>query len=161
MTESFERQVRSYKLWTWLYAQLLSDEVVNQNDIVEYAEKNNLGSKKSILSILSDFLTSKLIQEIELPANGVGRPKKGYSKYKEKSIDLTLLNMADLPPAVLDFVYSESKQDNILPTDVIIKLVSWAYNYLVSAQYSDSKPVFELPEHLKINSDPLTRLVDK
>ena len=158
MTESFERQVKSYKLWTWLYSQLQKQEIINQNDIIEFAEKNNLGSKKSILSILNDFINSKLIQEVELSTNTVGRPKKGYSKFKETNFDLSMINLAELPPVVKDFINSESEKEKILPTDVIIKLVSWAYNFLASAQYSDNKPIFDLPEYLKTSTDPLTRL---
>ena len=91
MTESFERQVKSYKLWTWLYNKLLVNETVNQSDIIEYGENNNLGSKKSILSFLSEFRDSQLIQEIELTNSTVGRPKKAYMKIKDKEIDKTII----------------------------------------------------------------------
>lgn len=161
MTESFEKQFRSYKLWTWLYAQLQANELVNQIDILTYGEKNNLGSKKSILAILNEFIDSKLIQEVDLNTNSVGRPKKAYSKFKGDNIELTLLNLADFPPIVKEFIDAESTKENILPTEAIIRLVAWAYNFLVSSQYADTKPLNELPEHLKFLSDPLSRLIDK
>ena len=161
MTESFERQVKSYKLWTWLFSQLQTNDFVPQNEIIEYGEKNKLGSKKSILSILNEFICSQLIQEIELTENLVGRPRKAYKKYKEKEIDMILLNLAELPPVVKDFVQTESEAEKVLPTDVIIKLVSWAYTILISTQYSDNRPIIELPEYLKQSTDPLERLINK
>lgn len=161
MTESFERQVKSYRLWTWLYPELLSKEFVQQSEIIEYGESQKIGSKKSILSILNEFISSKLIQEIELNDNSVGRPKKAYKKYKTKELDMTLLNMASLPPVVQEFIQQESEKENVLPTEIIIKLVSWAYNFLVSMQYPDNKPVSELPDYLKLGIDPLARLIDK
>ena len=161
MTESFERQVKSYKLWTWLFSQLQTNDFVPQNEIIEYGEKNKLGSKKSILSILNEFICSQLIQEIELTENLVGRPKKAYKKYKEKEIDMILLNLAELPPVVKDFVQTESEAEKVLPTDVIIKLVSWAYTILISTLFSDNRPIIELPEYLKQSTDPLERLINK
>ena len=161
MTESFEHQVRSYKLWTWLYGQLQLKEIVNQQDIIDFGEKNNLGSKKSIVNILNEYIDSKLIQEVEINSNSVGRPKKGYSKFLSANIDLILLNLTELPPVVKDFVKGESKSKNILPTEVIINLVSWAFNFLATAQFSDMKPTIDLPDYLKVNNDPLSRLIDK
>ena len=161
MTESFERQVRSYRLWNWLYGQLQGNEEINQIDILDYADKNKLGSKKSVLGILNDFIESKLIQEVDINTSAVGRPKKAYTKFKEDNIDLTLLNLAEFPPVVKEFIHNESKHEDIIPTEVIVRLVSWAYNFLVSSQYADSKPVSNLPDHLKITSDPLSRLLDK
>lgn len=158
MTESFEHQVRSYKLWTWLYGQLQVNEMINQADIIEYCEKNNLGSKKSILGILNEFIDSRLIQEVEISTNSVGRPKKGYQKIKTDNIDLTLLNMADFPPIVKEFIKSESEREKIIPTEVIIKLVAWSYNYLVTMQYpNNDRPVKDLPEYLKQFTDPIDR----
>ncbi len=161
MTESFERQVRSYKIWNWLYGQLQVKEEINQIDILDYADKNNLGSKKSVLNILNDFIESKLIQEVDINSPSVGRPRKAYSKFKEDNIDLALLNLAVFPPVVKEFIHNESKSENILPTEVIIRLVSWAYNFLVSSQYADSKPISNLPDYLKTNNDPLSRLLHK
>ena len=161
MTESFERQVKSYKLWTWLFSQLQTNDFVPQNEIIDYGEKNKLGSKKSILSILNEFISSQLIQEIELTENSVGRPKKAYKKYKEKEIDMILLNLAELPPVVKEFIQKESEEEKVLPTDVIVKLVSWAYTVLISTQYEDNKPIIDLPNYLKQSADPLERLIDK
>ena len=120
MTESFERQVKGYKLWTWLFSQLQTNDFVPQNEIIDYGEKNKLGSKMSILSILNEFISSQLIQEIELTENSVGRPKKAYKKYKEKEIDMILLNLAELPPVVKEFIQKESEEEKVLPTDVIV-----------------------------------------
>jgi len=161
MTQSFESQIRSYKLWTWLYGQLQKNEQVNQSDIIDYADKEHLGSKKSVLNNLNEFIESKLIQEIDITSSSVGRPKKAYCKIKEDNIDLTLLNLAEFPPIVKEFIKKESETEEVLPTEVIIRLVSWAFNFLVSSQYADSKPISDLPEYLKLSSDPLTRLLDK
>ena len=160
MTTSFERQVKSYKLWTWLYGQLLVNENVTQSDIIEFGEKNNLGSKKSILSFLSEFIDSNLIQELELNTTSVGRPKKAYMKVIDKEIDNVILNLAELPPQVLDFINSESQAEKLLPTEIIIKLLSWAYTMLNSGQYDNNKPLIDLPNHLKHSSDPIERLIN-
>lgn len=160
MTESFERQVKSYKLWTWLYKQLLKNEIINQSDIIEYGEKNNLGSKKSILHFLSEFIESNLIQEIELSTNTVGRPKKAYKKVTDKESDNVILNLAELPPQVHEFINSESETEKLLPTEIIIKLLSWAYTMLASGQYENNKPSSDLPNHLKRSTDPIARLIN-
>lgn len=160
MTESFERQVKSYKLWTWLYNKLLTNESVFQSEIIEYGEQHNLGSKKSILHLLADFIESKLVEEIELNTNSVGRPKKAYKKIKDKEIDNIILNLAELPPQVNEFIQSESQSEEVLPGEIIIKLVSWAYTMLVSTQYSDSRPIQDLPKYLKHISDPIERLIN-
>ena len=160
MTESFEHQHRSYRIWTWLYGQLQKNEFVNQSEIIEYAEKNSLGSKKSVLGIINEFVSSKLLQEVDLNSNSVGRPKKGYSKFKENNIDLILFNLAEIPPTVKEFISDQAVTEKITPTEVIIKLLSWSYNFLFSMQYEDTKPL-EIPDHLKQHSDPLSRLVGK
>ena len=149
MTESIERKIKSYKLWTWLYNQLLTQDVVKQSDIIEYGENASLGSKKTILSMLSEFVESKLIQEVELPNISPGRPKKGYSKVKEKEMDLITFNLADLPENLYEFIQEESEKEKITPNQVITRLISWSYNFLLSTPYSDMKPVENLPEHLK------------
>jgi hypothetical protein len=127
----------------------MTNEIVNQIDIVAYGETNNLGSKKSILSLISEFIENKLIQEVELPTTSPGRPKKGYSKIKEKEIDLITFNLSELPSPLYEFVQEESSKEKITPNQVITRLISWSYNFLLSTPYTDSKPIENLPEHLK------------
>ena len=59
-----------------------------------------------------------------------------------------------------EFINEESKEERQTPTEIIIKLVSWAYTMLVSTQYADNKPTQDLPDHLKRISDPLDRLIN-
>ncbi|MHA1984903.1 MAG: hypothetical protein ACW967_11145, partial [Candidatus Hodarchaeales archaeon] len=100
MTISFELKIRQLKIWEYLDSSFINqNEPILQSEIVDFAENNKLGSKKSVLNILKELKELNMVKEIELIPEGPGRPKKAYERYESKEESI-LVNVGELPPVI-------------------------------------------------------------
>ena len=149
---TFELQVRQLKLWMYIdKAFLRSTEPLLQTDILDYAIENQIGSKKTILTILQQFLDAKMIYELELPPDGPGRPKKAY--VRSQGTDESLLdNLGYLPPNLRTYIDEQAQKQQLGKGEILIQLVVWAF-----LQFQEGFSFQYAPAHLDRKSlqDPI------
>ena len=149
MTISFEHKFRQLKIWEYLDSSFSNHkDPVSQSKIVKFAEKNKLGSKKSVLNILQDFKELKLVKEIELTPEGPGRPKKAYERYKGEDESI-LVNIGELPPVVSNYLNDKSKQAKIGKGKAVLQIIVTAFlQYYEVNNYQYLNP-YPKPKHLE------------
>ncbi|MFX0172987.1 MAG: hypothetical protein ACFE9L_13825 [Candidatus Hodarchaeota archaeon] len=109
MASNFQHQIKQFKLWQFIDTYLANQDMILQSDLLSFTEKHSLGSKKTILAILNEFIANKMIEELELPPKGPGRPRKAYSLSQNKRDDEPILiNLAQLPAPVYSFIQEQS-----------------------------------------------------
>jgi hypothetical protein len=149
MTKSFEHKIRQLKIWEFLdYSFSGQKDPILQSEIVEFAEKNKLGSKKSVLNILHELKGFDTIKEIELTPEGPGRPKKAYERYESKEESL-LVDIGELPPVINNYISNKSKQTKVGKGKVILQMIVWSFlQFYEEGQYEHLSP-YPKPKHLE------------
>ncbi|MFX0013472.1 MAG: hypothetical protein ACFFB2_14505 [Promethearchaeota archaeon] len=150
MISNYKRQIRQYKLWQFMDKSLAIQETLPQSEILLYSQEHNLGSKKTVLSILKEFIDNKMIKELELPQNGPGRPRKAYTLPPRKEHETILINLGYLPVPLYDFIQEQSTTLKLGKSEVINQLLTWAYlQYQYGLYIENQTPKESLPPHLK------------
>ncbi|MFX0181447.1 MAG: hypothetical protein ACFE95_00085 [Candidatus Hodarchaeota archaeon] len=159
MISNFQRQTRQFKLWQFIDTSLAHQDMILQSDVLSFTEKHNLGSKKTVLTMLNEFIENKMIEELELPPKGPGRPRKAYSLPQGKREDEpVLINLGQLPVPLYSFIQEQSTTRKQGKSEVITQLLSWAFLQYQSALYEMNQLKEPLPPHLKsseLNRDSL------
>lgn len=148
MTSSFEHKIRQLKIWEFLDFSFSNQKIpILQSEIVDFAEKNKLGSKKSVLNILQELKELKMVKEIEISPEGPGRPKKAYERFESEEESI-LVNLGELPPVIIDYIKSRSKQAKIGRGKVLLQMVVWSFlQYYEENQFEHLSP-YPKPRHL-------------
>jgi hypothetical protein len=148
MTFSFEHKIRQLKIWEYLDSSFSNqNDPILQSEIVKFAEKNKLGSKKSVLNILKELKELNMVKELELNPEGPGRPRKAYGRYQSKEESI-LVNIGDLPSVIHDYINKKSKQGKIGKGKVMMQMVSMVFlQYYEESQYQHLSP-YPKPKHL-------------
>jgi hypothetical protein len=148
MTVSFEQKIRQLKIWEFLdYSFSSQKDPILQAKIVEFAEKNKLGSKKSVLSILQELKEKNMIKEIELTPEGPGRPKKAYQRHESEEESI-LVNIGELPPVINNYITAKSKQTKLGKGKVMLQMIVSAFlQFYEEGQYEHLSP-YPKPKHL-------------
>ncbi|MHA2362519.1 MAG: hypothetical protein ACXAC7_01080 [Candidatus Hodarchaeales archaeon] len=148
MISNFEKKIRQLRLWQFVDRGLALNPQVLQSNIIEYAIQNQLGSRKSVLAILSNLLELKMIKEIELPPEKPGRPKKAYTRPKSEEEPI-LINLGALPESFHLYINEEAESQQLGKNEIVIQLLKWTFvQYLEGIQKQD-KPLEKLPSHLE------------
>ena len=144
MSESSERKIKNFTLWKYIDNFLVNNESILQSEIIEYAETHALGSKKTILQALQIFLSNKLLVEVELLSDNPGRPKKAYKRPNkiDNIPDIGLIDLKELPDPLYEYICQQSISSTRTKIDIANQLLIWAFNYLQSFSYDNSKPDF-------------------
>jgi hypothetical protein len=61
MISNFQRQIKQFKLWQFIDTSLACQNMILQSAILSYTEKHSLGSKKTVLTMLNEFIGNKMI----------------------------------------------------------------------------------------------------
>lgn len=150
MISNFQRQIRQFKLWQFIDTSLACQDMILQSDILSYTEKHSLGSKKTVLTMLNEFIENKMIEKLELPPKGPGRPRKAYSLPQSKREDEPILiNLAQLPMPLYSFIQEQSTTQKQGKSEVITQLLSWAFLQYQSGLYEMNQSKDPLPPHLQ------------
>lgn len=158
MISNFEREFRQLHLWQYIDRNLTLNETISQADIISHAENNDFGSRKSVLEMLNCFVEQKLINEIELPPEGPGRPKKAYIRPEAKE-ETAFINLGNLPEIFKDYIDQQAKQQKIGKGEIIMQILTWAYlQYQQGFEEIVMVPVEFLPAFFKPDKNPITRL---
>ena len=140
---SFEFQIKQLKLWTYIdKAFILSKEPLLQTDIIDYAIENQIGSKKTVLTMIQQFLDAKMIHELELPPDGPGRPKKAYMRSQGQD-EALLVNLGNLPQHLRIYIDEQAQKQQLGKGEILIQLVTWAFLH-----FQDGFTMQNTPAHL-------------
>lgn len=146
---NFERQFRQYQIWQFIDRQLATADVVAQAEILSYAQSNSLGSKKTVLAILSEFCKAEMIAMVELTPEGPGRPRKAYTRpSSESSVVSLLIDLSALPKPLQGFIDVESKKQELGKSEIVTQILSWAFLQFLDNYQDDVRPVKPLPSHI-------------
>ncbi|MHA2247559.1 MAG: hypothetical protein ACXADY_21605 [Candidatus Hodarchaeales archaeon] len=129
---------------------LAVQDTLSQSEILLYSKEHNLGSKKTILYMLKEFIDNRMIKELVLPPDGPGRPRKAYMLPPRKEEETILINLGYLPVPLCDFIQEQSTTLKRGKSEVINQLLTWAYlQYQNGLNIEDQTPKEPLPPHLK------------
>lgn len=150
MISNYIRQIRQFKLWQFIDKSLATQDSLSQSEILLFSQEHNLGSKKTILSMLKEFIDNKMIKDVDLPPNGPGRPRKAYVLPPRKEDETILINLSYLPVPLCDFIQEQSTTLKLGKCEVINQLLTWAYlQYQYGLYIENQTPKESLPPHLK------------
>lgn len=150
MISNFKRQIRQFKLWQFMDKSFSIQNTLLQSEILSYAQKNNLGSKKTILTMLKEFIDHKMVEELELEPSGPGRPRKAYMLPQNREDETILVNFGILPIPLCDFIKEQSLAQKVGKSEVITQLLTWAYlQYQSGLLLENQTPKEPLPPYLK------------
>ena len=159
---NFQREIRRFRLWQFIDCLLTRNNRVLESEIIKYSSDNNIGSKKTVINMLEQFIENKLIEETDLPLKGKGRPKKAYHRPQRGKDEAILINLANLPCLLRKYIEEQSISQNSGKSEVIIQLLTWTFLLYHNSLLSE-KPVSKdhLPPHLEskiINRESLRSL---
>ncbi|MFX0204710.1 MAG: hypothetical protein ACFFDT_01900 [Candidatus Hodarchaeota archaeon] len=150
MSSNYIRQIRQFRLWQFIDKSLAAQDSLPQSEILLFSQEHDLGSKKTILSMLKEFIDNRMIKELELPPNGPGRPRKAYILPPKKEDETVLINLGHLPVPLCDFIQEQSTTLKLGKSEVINQLLTWAYlQYQYGLNLENQSPKQPLPPHLK------------
>ncbi|MFX1515942.1 MAG: hypothetical protein ACFFC6_06510 [Promethearchaeota archaeon] len=150
MSSNYIRQIRQFKLWQFIDKSLAAQDSLSQSEILLFSQKHDLGSKKTILSMLKEFIDNGMIKDMELPPNGPGRPRKAYVLPPRKEDETILINLGYLPVPLYNFIQEQSTALKLGKNEVVNQLLSWAYlQYQYGLGIENQTPKESLPPHLK------------
>jgi hypothetical protein len=156
MISNFTRQIRQFKLWQFVDKSLAGQNTLLQSEILQFSKKHNLGSKKTVLTVLNEFIQNKMIIELALPPQGPGRPRKAYSLPQKSDEEPILINLSQLPIPLYNFIQVQSSTQKQGKSEVITQLLSWAFlQYQHGLAEMDRTPRKPFPPHLQ--SKEMTR----
>ncbi|MFW9905611.1 MAG: hypothetical protein ACFFFH_14860 [Candidatus Thorarchaeota archaeon] len=156
MISNYKRQIRQFKLWQFIDKSLTAQESLPQSEILLFSQEHDLGSKKTILSILKEFIDNSMIKELELSPDGPGRPRKAYILPPKKEDETILINLGHLPVPLYHFIHEQSTTLKLGKNEVINQLLTWAYlQYQYGLNLENQAPNQPLPPHL--NSQEIKR----
>ena len=149
MISAYEKNIRQFKLWRYIDRFLIQNEFILQSTVVEYAKKENLGSKKSVISILTDLVKEKILKEVEIKVTSPGRPKKGYSRSEEGEPDIILVNLSQLPDILHREINSQSELQGIDRGEGFVQIITYLlFQYLRGSNDTGIKSSKESLSHL-------------
>ena len=148
MANSFEYKLRQLRIWEFLDLKFSqSKNPVEQAEIIEYSLNNKLGSRKSIINVLQEFVETKMVQELELSSEGPGRPKKAYKRWQSMDESL-IVNLGELPPALNDYLTQRSEKLKQGKGKVMLQMVVWAFLQFYEEHNYNLQSPYPTPKHL-------------
>ncbi|MFW9929278.1 MAG: hypothetical protein ACFFD1_07795 [Candidatus Thorarchaeota archaeon] len=148
MNENLNHKMLQLRLWEYLDKKLIeSKSAVLQNDLIKYAEESNLCSRKTVLTILNEFVEAKMIDEIELPPEGPGRPKKAYNRTKGKD-ESVIVNISKFPSILYTYITNQAEKNKLGKGEIITQLVTWAFLQLYEDTQFIEHAGIPVPKHL-------------
>ena len=150
MSSTFKRQIRELKLWQFIDRSLTTQDTILQSDVFLFTENHQLGSNKTILSILNEVVENKMIEEVEIPPQGRGRPKKGYTSPQKREDETILINLGNLPCPLSQFIDEQSTSQKQGKSEIITQLLAWSFlQYQHGIQDLYHSPKDPIPPHLR------------